>query len=291
MSRIRTPKLSSLKFANWQSLFSLESYAIPRSIDAVILQFSDNIFYLGCNYLVFLLLILGIITCVSPALLKSVGMLAISYFILFSVTKGMELRMFNTPLSQNVKVIIFLVEAIFVFWLFDAFSLITHTVGCCTLAIGFHAFLFKTNFSVYHNARHMKHPILTKTQVISKRTLDNETEIDHATYDKEELLSWAQNRTRSYQGVKVENFSTSWWDGLALCALIDSYYPGRLDVNNLSPENKVENIALALRFFGSIGVTPLFNAEDCYDAPPEYFSLLAFLSSARYRLESRGMHS
>ena len=101
MSRIRTPKLSSLKFANWlspnspmitlsidnfflcssllnfmlglrskgninfffrQSLFSLESYAIPRSIDAVILQFSDNIFYLGCNYLVFLLLILGIIT-------------------------------------------------------------------------------------------------------------------------------------------------------------------------------------------------------------------------------------
>lgn len=39
------------------------------------------------------------------------------------------------------------------------------------------------------------------------------------------LLTWCQKQTQGYRGVDVTNLTSSWWNGLALCALIHRQRP------------------------------------------------------------------
>lgn len=45
---------------------------------------------------------------------------------------------------------------------------------------------------------------------------------------QEELLRWCQEQTAGYPGVHVTDLSSSWADGLALCALVNRLRPGLL---------------------------------------------------------------
>ena len=49
------------------------------------------------------------------------------------------------------------------------------------------------------------------------------------------------------QNVKIENFSTSWNNGLAFCALIHHYYPDAFDYQQLDARNRAYNFDLAFR--------------------------------------------
>jgi actinin alpha len=55
------------------------------------------------------------------------------------------------------------------------------------------------------------------------------------------LLLWCQKTTASYDNVKVENFHTSWRNGLAFCAIIHFFYPSELDYKSLRPDNMLRN--------------------------------------------------
>ena len=48
-----------------------------------------------------------------------------------------------------------------------------------------------------------------------------------------------------FQGVNVVNFSTSWNDGLAFCALIHYFCPESFDFNTLDAKNRKHNFQLA----------------------------------------------
>lgn len=41
------------------------------------------------------------------------------------------------------------------------------------------------------------------------------------------------------QNIDITNFSSSWADGLAFCAVYHTYLPSHIPYNTLSPENKV----------------------------------------------------
>ena len=43
------------------------------------------------------------------------------------------------------------------------------------------------------------------------------------------------------QGVDITNFSSSWNDGLAFCALMHSYLPEKIPYTTLSSEDKVKD--------------------------------------------------
>lgn len=47
---------------------------------------------------------------------------------------------------------------------------------------------------------------------------------------KKALLVWCQRAVEGYRQVRIENFSSSWRDGLAFCAILHRYYPALMCV-------------------------------------------------------------
>jgi len=96
---------------------------------------------------------------------------------------------------------------------------------------------------------------------------------------KEALLLWCMRNTEGYTGVNVQNFHTSWSDGLAFCALINKFRPDILDFKSLKHEEKGKNLGLAFSVAESIGIPALLDVEDLLDVPkPEPFSIITYLS-------------
>lgn len=47
------------------------------------------------------------------------------------------------------------------------------------------------------------------------------------------------------QNVDIQNFSSSWADGMAFCALIHHFYPDSFDFKELDPKNRRRNLEIA----------------------------------------------
>lgn len=56
------------------------------------------------------------------------------------------------------------------------------------------------------------------------------------------LPSWT---TVCLQHVDLQNFSSSWSDGMAFCALVHSFFPDAFDYSALSPAQRQKNFELA----------------------------------------------
>ncbi|NXG77481.1 SMTL2 protein, partial [Baryphthengus martii] len=62
---------------------------------------------------------------------------------------------------------------------------------------------------------------------------------------KQILLDWCRSKTTGYQHIDLQNFSSSWNDGMAFCALVHSFFPEAFDYNKLDPANRKQNFELA----------------------------------------------
>ncbi|RZF40523.1 hypothetical protein LSTR_LSTR000402 [Laodelphax striatellus] len=80
---------------------------------------------------------------------------------------------------------------------------------------------------------------------------------------KDRLLYWVQAQTKEYKNIQIDNFSTSWNDGLAFCALIHHFCPEAFDYDQLTPEKRRHNFELAFRVADEeAGIAPLLDVED-----------------------------
>jgi len=68
------------------------------------------------------------------------------------------------------------------------------------------------------------------------------------------LLKWCQAKTAGYKGIDITNFSSSWNDGLALCALMHSYLPALVPYDKLVPTDKRKNFSVAFSAAESVGI-------------------------------------
>ena len=79
---------------------------------------------------------------------------------------------------------------------------------------------------------------------------------------KEALLRWAQKTTHRYPGVKVEDFTKSWRDGLAFNAIIHRNRPDLVEWKKLDRKAVRERIDLAFHVMErEYGVTRLLDPE------------------------------
>ncbi|KAI9862974.1 MAG: hypothetical protein M1813_004147 [Trichoglossum hirsutum] len=97
---------------------------------------------------------------------------------------------------------------------------------------------------------------------------------------KEGLLLWCQRKTACYEEVDVRDFSTSWNDGLAFCALLDIHRPDLIDFDSLDKSDHRGNMALAFDIASrEIGIPDLLDVEDVCDvAKPDERSLMTYIA-------------
>ncbi|XP_059787981.1 EH domain-binding protein 1-like protein 1 isoform X10 [Balaenoptera ricei] len=76
------------------------------------------------------------------------------------------------------------------------------------------------------------------------------------------LLEWCQEVTAGYRGVRITNFTTSWRNGLAFCAILHRFYPNKIDFASLDPLNIKQNNKQAFDGFAALGVSRLLEPAD-----------------------------
>ncbi|KAK8081854.1 hypothetical protein PG996_000635 [Apiospora saccharicola] len=97
---------------------------------------------------------------------------------------------------------------------------------------------------------------------------------------KEGLLLWCQRKTACYDEVEVRDFSSSWNDGLAFCALLDIHRPDLIDYDALDKSDHRGNMQLAFDIaHKEIGIPALLDVEDVCDvAKPDERSLMTYIA-------------
>uniref|UniRef100_A0A8B9NPQ8 Calponin-homology (CH) domain-containing protein n=1 Tax=Accipiter nisus TaxID=211598 RepID=A0A8B9NPQ8_9AVES len=113
-------------------------------------------------------------------------------------------------------------------------------------------------------------------QVIKIKTEDNR----ETRSAKDALLLWCQMKTSGYPDVNIQNFTTSWRDGLAFNALIHKHRPDLIDFHKLTKSNMTYNLHQAFNtgaeqaWRPTLHLLPDVNMED-----PDEKSIITYVVS------------
>ncbi|XP_058889247.1 smoothelin-like isoform X7 [Acipenser ruthenus] len=87
--------------------------------------------------------------------------------------------------------------------------------------------------------------------------------VPNANSIKQMLLDWCRAKTRGYEHVDIQNFSSSWSDGMAFCALVHNFFPESFDYMALNPQNRRKNFEVAFTNAETLADCPqLLDVED-----------------------------
>jgi cortexillin 1/2 len=97
---------------------------------------------------------------------------------------------------------------------------------------------------------------------------------------EENLLKWCREITEGYPGVKIENFKTSFNDGLAFLAMVHKFNPSLFEYTKLMEENSsLENAETAFEFAEKqMGVPKLLDAQELVDGRVDERSIVLYVS-------------
>ncbi|XP_042746881.1 spectrin beta chain, non-erythrocytic 4-like, partial [Lagopus leucura] len=113
-------------------------------------------------------------------------------------------------------------------------------------------------------------------QVIKIKTEDNR----ETRSAKDALLLWCQMKTAGYPEVNIQNFTTSWRDGLAFNALIHKHRPDLVDFQKLTKSNATYNLQSAFNTAEQhLGLSKLLDPEDVNMEDPDEKSIITYVVS------------
>ncbi|XP_069017794.1 cytospin-A-like [Embiotoca jacksoni] len=102
----------------------------------------------------------------------------------------------------------------------------------------------------------------------------------HGGSRRNSLLRWCQSRTQGYKNIEITNFSSSWEDGLAFCAVYHTYLPTHVPYDSLHPDEKKENLNLAFKTGEIVGIAATLTVEEMLKADgPDWQRVLAYVES------------
>ncbi|GFY40700.1 protein-methionine sulfoxide oxidase mical3a [Trichonephila inaurata madagascariensis] len=94
------------------------------------------------------------------------------------------------------------------------------------------------------------------------------------------LLNWCQKQVALNEKVKIQDFTTSWKDGLALCTILHHYRPDLIDISDLDPENIAKNNQLAFDICEKeLGIPPVMTGQEMTEcAVPDKLTMVSYIS-------------
>lgn len=93
------------------------------------------------------------------------------------------------------------------------------------------------------------------------------------------LLKWCQKKTEGYANIDITNFSSSWSDGLAFCALLHTYLPAHIPYQELNSQEKKRNLLLAFEAAESVGIKPSLElSEMLHTDRPDWQSVMQYVA-------------
>ncbi|XP_030579060.1 EH domain-binding protein 1-like protein 1 isoform X4 [Archocentrus centrarchus] len=96
------------------------------------------------------------------------------------------------------------------------------------------------------------------------------------------LLEWCQEVTQNHKGVKITNFSTSWRNGLAFCAILHHFHPEKINYEMLDPYDIKQNNKKAFNGFAELGISRLMEPSDMVMlAVPDRLIVMTYLNQIR----------
>nr|XP_055035961.1 cytospin-A isoform X2 [Misgurnus anguillicaudatus] len=94
------------------------------------------------------------------------------------------------------------------------------------------------------------------------------------------LLRWCQKKTEGYQNIDITNFSSSWNDGLAFCAILHTYLPAHIPYHELNGQDKRQNFTLAFQAAESVGIKSTLDiGEMVHTERPDWQRVMTYVTA------------
>uniref|UniRef100_A0A7N8WKZ7 Cytospin-A n=1 Tax=Mastacembelus armatus TaxID=205130 RepID=A0A7N8WKZ7_9TELE len=94
------------------------------------------------------------------------------------------------------------------------------------------------------------------------------------------LLKWCQKKTEGYQNIDITNFSSSWNDGLAFCAVLHTYLPAHIPYHELTSQEKRRNFTLAFQAAESVGIKCTLDINEMvHTERPDWQSVMTYVTA------------
>ncbi|KAH7637481.1 cytospin-a-like protein [Dermatophagoides farinae] len=101
------------------------------------------------------------------------------------------------------------------------------------------------------------------------------------------LLKWCKNKTLNYRDIDITNFSSSWNDGMAFCAILHTYLPDKIPYETLKADDKKRNFTIAFKAAESVGImTTLDLNEMLAQERPDWHKIMAYVTSIYSHFET-----